>query len=74
MVAESCHGEDGKMAEGIRVGDSVVRSPVGPGRLTGITAAGFPQVNEVAVAWLVAENGEVFDPHGVMDEGASKPC
>ena len=45
-------------------GDTVAVSPVGPGTITGITQAGYPQVNDVAVACLKRTDGEVFDPHG----------
>lgn len=46
-------------------GDTVKDSPRGPGTITGITAAGFPQVNHVAVAWLERTDGVIFDPRGV---------
>lgn len=49
------------------IGGAAKDSPVGPGKLTGWSAAGYPQVNGVAVAWLVLEDGRVFDPNGVMD-------
>lgn len=49
--------------DGIAVGDPVSDSPVGPGTVTGITEAGYPQVNNVAVAWLARPDGARFDPH-----------
>ena len=45
------------------VGDKVKASPVGRGTLTGITEAGYPQVNYVAVTWFTTASS-VFDPHG----------
>lgn len=39
------------------VGEKVRLSPVGPGIVTGITQAGFPQVNNVAVTWLILDDG-----------------
>ncbi len=47
----------------IAVGDAVADSPVGAGKVTGITEAGYPQVNHVAVTWLKRPDGAVFDPH-----------
>jgi hypothetical protein len=43
-------------------------SPVGPGTITGITQAGFPQVDRVAVARLVRTDGLVFDPYGSYEK------
>ena len=48
----------------LQVGDLVKDSPVGPGVITGMTEAGYPQVNHVAVAVLIREDGAVFNPHG----------
>ena len=48
----------------INVGDDVAESPVGPGKVTDITQAGYPQVNGVAVACLKRTDGVVFDPYG----------
>ena len=48
----------------IEIGDPIKDSPVGPGTMTGITEAGYPQVNHVAVTWLEREDGAVYDPHG----------
>lgn len=48
----------------VSIGDVVIDSPHGPGKITGITEAGYPQVNHVAVACLKLEDGRVFDPHG----------
>ena len=46
----------------LQVGDTVADSPVGPGVITGITDAGYPQVNHVAVGRLKRTDGVVFDP------------
>lgn len=43
-------------------GKKVKDSPIGPGEVSGVTAARYPQVNGVAVAWLEFEDGTVFDP------------
>jgi hypothetical protein len=48
----------------LQVGDTVEDSPVGSGIITGITEAGYPQVNYVAVARLRRTDGAVFDPYG----------
>lgn len=47
------------------VGQRVKDSPIGPGTVTGISAAGFPKVNDIACAWIETEDGFVFDPRGV---------
>lgn len=47
----------------IQEGDEVLDSPVGPGFVTGVTQAGYPQVNDVAVAWLLREDGVLWNPH-----------
>jgi hypothetical protein len=44
------------------VGDEVMASPVGPGKITDLTDRGFPRVNHIAVVWCVAPNGLLFDP------------
>jgi hypothetical protein len=44
----------------VKIGDKVKESPVGTGEITGITQAGYPQVNHVAVSWLVLEDGTKF--------------
>jgi hypothetical protein len=49
---------------GLEVGDPIAYSPVGPGKITGITDAGYPQVNHVAVSVLVRVDGAVFNPTG----------
>ena len=50
----------------IEIGDAVKDSPRGAGTVTGVTDAGYPQVNGVAVAWLELAGGELyFDPKGV---------
>ena len=46
------------------IGDTVAESPVGPGVVTDITDAGYPQVNHIAVACLKRTDGAVFDPFG----------
>ena len=50
------------------VGDVVKDSPTGPGTITDITDAGYPQVNHIAVAWLERADGAVFDPRGVREK------
>lgn len=48
------------------VGQRVFDSPVGGGTVTGVTDAGYPQVNHVAVSWLLLYYGpKLFDPNGV---------
>jgi hypothetical protein len=47
-----------------RIGDPIKASPVGSGEITGVTDAGYPQVNRIAVAWMIRTDGAVFDPHG----------
>ena len=47
----------------VQVGDTVEDSPVGGGKVTGITERGYPQVNHVAVTWLRRTDGGVYDPH-----------
>lgn len=47
----------------IQVGDLVSNSPVGSGKVTGVTQAGYPQVNHVAVVWLERPDGARFDPY-----------
>ena len=54
--------------EYLEAGDTVKDSPTGAGVITGITDAGYPQVNHVAVAWLEREDGAVFDPRGVRSK------
>ena len=54
--------------EYLEVGDAVKDSPTGPGTITGITDAGYPQVNHIAVAWLERDGGAVFDPRGVRSK------
>lgn len=49
------------------IGAKVKDSPVGPGKITAFTMAGFPQVNDVGVAWLELESGEILDPRGVRE-------
>lgn len=48
----------------IRPGDIVAASPVGPGKVTDISDAGYPRVDGVAVVWLRRTDGVVFNPHG----------
>lgn len=51
----------------LEVGDTVKDSPVGPGTVTGITDAGYPQINYIAVAWIECDDGSVYDPWGVRE-------
>lgn len=46
------------MKDSLIIGDSVFNSPVGSGTLTGVTDAGYPQVNHVAVTRLVHKTPE----------------
>jgi hypothetical protein len=48
----------------LQVGDTIADSPVGPGVITGVTEAGYPQVNHVAVGRLKRTDGVVLDPRG----------
>ena len=54
-----------------QVGDTIADSPVGAGVITGITEAGYPQVNHVAVARLTRTDGAVFDPYGSYEKELS---
>ncbi len=51
------------------IGDTVADSPNGPGTITDITDAGYPQVNGVAVARLKRTDGATFDPYGSYAQG-----
>ncbi len=51
----------------LNVGDIIDDSPVGGGTITGFTERGYPQVNHVAVGWLLTENGLLFNPHNYSD-------
>jgi hypothetical protein len=57
----------------LQIGDTVFNSPVGPGVLTGVTDAGFPQINHVAVARLIHKDKEgqfgIFDPYRSYSKG-----
>lgn len=55
-------------ADILMIGDTVLRSPVGPGAITGFTERGFPQVNRIAAAWLVRTDGVTFDPWRHLDD------
>lgn len=48
----------------ISIGDKVSDSPVGAGKITGISDAGYPQVDHVTVTRLICEDGTVYDPFG----------
>lgn len=52
----------------VEIGERVKDSPMGAGVLTGITERGMPQIDHVAVAWIEAEDGGIFDPFGVRDK------
>lgn len=47
----------------------VIDSPIGPGHVTNVNMAGYPDVNGVTVAWLIQSDGWVFDPAGVRKKG-----
>lgn len=49
--------------EFLEIGDDVSRSPVGSGKITGVTERGYPQVNHIAVSWLVRADGVQWNPH-----------
>lgn len=49
--------------EVLREGDVIIASPVGVGKITGVSERGYPQVNHVTVAWCVREDGAQYDPH-----------
>lgn len=55
-----CSAEALKGVSNIPVGTVVQYSPVGSGIITGITEAGYPQVNHVAVTWLITGSGIVY--------------
>lgn len=55
----------------LQIGDTIADSPVGPGTITGITEAGYPQVNHVAVARLKRTDGIVFDPYDTFRKEAN---
>jgi hypothetical protein len=55
----------------LQVGMKVIDSPVGPGEITDVTGAGFPEVNDVAVAWAFLEEG-VFDPRRIAPKEKEK--
>jgi len=50
------------------IGEKVLNSPVGAGIYTGQSERGYPQVNNITVAWLTGEDGFVFDPHEHLKE------
>lgn len=54
----------------LRIGDAVEDSPVGPGTITDFTDAGYPKVNDIAVACLKRTDGAVFDPFGHYERKA----
>ncbi len=54
----------------LAIGDTISESPVGAGVITTITEAGFPRVDEVAVAWVRRVDGATFDPYSKV--GGSK--
>lgn len=56
----------------LAIGDTIEDSPVGPGTITGITDAGYPQVNYIAVARLRRTDGVVFDPYESYKKDATK--
>lgn len=53
--------------EYLEEGDDVEESPVGPGKITGFSERGFPQVNHVTVARLKRTDGIIFDPYRSYD-------
>lgn len=61
------------MFDKICLGDPVADSPLGPGQVTGITDAGYPQVNHVAVAWCRLTDGATFDPYNKVGGSCQAP-
>lgn len=60
--------------EYMAVNDTVKASPVGSGRITEMTPAGYPRVNGVAVAWLIRTDDAVFNPRNInLSEVLSDP-
>lgn len=56
IASEDFHRENNKVA----IGAFITESPVGPGTITDITSAGYPKVNDVAVACFVTKDGLVY--------------
>jgi hypothetical protein len=50
-------------ANGLNLGDAVADAPRCAGTITRITPAGYPQLTEIAVAWLYRTDGFLFDPY-----------
>lgn len=48
----------------LAVGDVVLESAVGAGKITSFTSRGAPRVNEIPAAWLKRDDGFVYDPMG----------
>lgn len=72
-VRKERRGEPFGKVVGVKKGDVVAQSHLGPGVITEITRAGFPKVNDVAVSWVILDNGYIFDPKGVKPrEGIMK--
>lgn len=46
----------------LAVGDTIADSPVGPGTISDVTDAGYPQVDGVAVVWVKRTDGILWDP------------
>lgn len=61
------------MQDAILLNDDVFNSPVGAGKITGITDSGYPKVNHVAVARLVIKIKEdqflIYDANGSYARG-----
>lgn len=62
------------MKNEIKIGDPIKDSHVGPGTMTGISDAGYPQVNHITVAWLESQDGDIFDPCRVRDKHIAARC
>lgn len=61
------------MKDAIMLNDDVFNSPVGAGKVTGLTDSGYPQVNHVAVARLAIKIKEdhflIYDANGSYSRG-----
>lgn len=53
------------MERELNIGDIVIDSGVGPGKITGFSERGMPQVNEITCAWVIVEGNLLYDPFGV---------
>lgn len=66
--------EEKAQAKGIHVGDWMVKSPVGPGELTGFTGDVYPMINGITVMWAIRGDGAFCDPLGLIDVETKNRC